>query len=49
MDMQTGQEVDWSWLAVDLSQPKGKKKIIELSSNETTKQALNDMFDLLNK
>ena len=48
LDMQTGVEVDWSWLAVDLSQPKSKqKKADKPASSEVADQALNDMFNML--
>lgn len=47
-DLEAGTEPDWSWLAVDLSNPNstgGKRS--KRASDATTKQALTDMFKIL--
>ena len=47
-DLQAGTEPDWSWLAVDLSNPRGTGgKRNKQASDATTKQALADMFKIL--
>ena len=44
-DMQAGCEPDWSWLAVDMSQPTSKRK--KTASADVSGQALSDIFDTL--
>jgi hypothetical protein len=44
-DMQAGRELDWSWLAVDMSQPTSKRK--KPASADVTQKALADIFETL--